>query len=397
MSYPVAERIRTLPDYPFAVISARVAELRANGIEPVDFGVGDPTLPTPETVRARLKVAVDERAAAGYPSYVGDPGFRQAAAAWLERMHGVFLDPGTQVTTTIGSKEGIFHLPLGFLDPGDVALCPSPGYPPYVRGTLFAGGVPHFFPLRKKNGYLPDLDAIPDNVAGKARILWLCYPNAPCGALAPDEFFERAIAWGRERNVIVINDEAYLDLYYTETRPRSILEFGTDGVVAFFSMSKRSAMTGWRCGFTAGDPEVIATFRKVKTNVDSGCPTFIQDASTTGLEDESHVEEFRKDYRAKRDLLNGALSELGFEDCAPEATIHYWQKLPDGLDAVDFATRLLDPEIAVVCTPGPWISDECADGENPGDGYVRFSLVPSQADTEKACQRMLAKRAHLLA
>lgn len=391
----IAERIRSLPAYPFAVINDKVDELRDAGIAPVDFGVGDPTLPTPALIRERLKTAVDERADSGYPSYIGSPGFRNAAAGWIYRTTGVQLDPKTQVTTTIGSKEGIFNFPLGFVEPGDIVLCPSPGYPPYPRGTLFAGGVPYYLPLLRENRYLPDLASVPDDVAQKARILWLCYPNAPTGAYAPDSFFEEAIAWGREHDVIVVNDEAYIDLYY-DARPRSILEFGTEGVVSFFSMSKRSAMTGWRIGWTAGDAEIISVFRRVKTNIDSGTPTFIQDASVAGLEDETHVAGMRAHYREKRDLLAAAFSDLGFDDCAPGATIHYWQRLPDGLDAVEFAQRLLAPEIAVVCTPGPWLAEECPGGAKPGERYVRFSMVPSVEDTKRACDAMRGHKAALL-
>jgi LL-diaminopimelate aminotransferase len=389
------QRIRSLPDYPFAVIHAKVEELRGKGVRPVDFGVGDPTLPTPGIVRERIKTAVDERACSGYPAYIGSLELRTAAARWIERRFGVTTDPATQITATIGSKEGIFHFPFGFAEQGDVVLCPSPGYPPYSRGTLFAGAEPYFLPLLRSNAYLPDLASIPAGVADRARILWLCYPNAPTGASAPPAFFEEAVAWGRKHGVIVVNDEAYSDIYFGEP-PRSILEHGTEGVVAFFSMSKRSAMTGWRIGWTAGDAEIISVFRKVKTNIDSGTPTFIQDAAIAGLEDESHVEEMRADYRAKRDLLAGAFEELGFESCAPESTIHYWQRLPDGLNAVAFAERLLDPKIAVVCTPGPWIAEECPGGVNPGEGHVRFSLVPSQEDTRRACDAMLANRHALL-
>ncbi|MEM8884083.1 MAG: aminotransferase class I/II-fold pyridoxal phosphate-dependent enzyme [Planctomycetota bacterium] len=396
MAYPVAQRILDLPAYPFAVLSEQVQKLKSQGLNPIDFGVGDPTIPTPALVRERLKTAADERAAAGYPSYIGDMGFRTAVADWTRRRFGVELDPATEITTTIGSKEGIFNFPLGHVQQGDIVLCPTPGYPPYARGTSFAGGTPYFLPLTKENGYLPDLDAIPANIVERAHILWLCYPGAPTGANAPREFFEKAIAWGRTHGVIVVNDEAYVDLYFTDEPPHSILEYGKEGVVSFHSMSKRSAMTGWRIGWTAGDPDIIATFRKVKTNVDSGCPTFIQDASVAALEDETHVEEMRADYLAKRDMLAGCFRELGLEDCAPEATIHYWQRLPEGVDSIEFATKLLDPEIAVVCTPGPWVSDECADGSNPGLGYVRFSLVPSQADTQRACDAILANRAKLL-
>jgi len=391
-----ATRIRRLADYPFAVLSGRVAALRRQGIEPVDFGVGDPTLPTPALVRERAQRAIDERADTGYPSYIGAPEFRRAAANWMRRVLGCDLDPETQITATIGSKEAIFHFPLGFVDPGEVVLCPSPGYPPYVRGTLFAGGTPHLLPLDREHGYLPDLDAVPEEVAARARILWLCSPNAPTGVVAPPEFLARAVAWGRTRGVIVVNDEAYADLYYGASRPASILEQGTDGVAAFFSLSKRSAMTGWRVGWTAGDPELIAVFRKVKTNLDSGTPTFIQDAAAAALRDEAHVEAFRAGYKAKRDLLAEAFEALGLERCVPEATIHYWQKLPQGVDAVKFAQRLLDPRLAVVATPGPWIAEPLTDGRNPGAGYVRFSMVPSLEATARACAALKEHAGYLL-
>ncbi len=395
MPIHIAQRLRETAAYPFALIKQQVDDLRAVGIDPVDFGVGDPTWPTPALMRERLKTAVDERATSGYPSYIGNADFRAACAGWMERALGVKLDPGTEVTSTIGSKEGIFHFPLAFVDPGDVVLCPSPGYPPYSRGTTFAGGTPYFYPLTRENHYLPDLSSIPDDVAHKARILWLCYPNAPTGAVAPPAFLEEAIAWARARDILIVNDEAYADLYYGE-RPRSILEFGKDGVAAVFSLSKRSAMTGWRIGWTAGDAEVIAAFRKVKTNIDSGTPAFIQDAAIAALADEQHVEEMREDYRQKRALLAAVFVDLGFPDCAPDATIHYWQRLPEHIDAVEFAQRLLHKNIATVCTPGPWLGDDCR-GQNPGDGHVRFSLVPSVADTERACHAMRAHRDMLLA
>jgi LL-diaminopimelate aminotransferase len=391
----IAERVRSLPAYPFAVIDEKVAELRRRGVHPADFGVGDPTLPTPTLVRERLKTAVDERADSGYPSYIGSAEFRAAAAAWIRRSFGVAVDPTKEVTSTIGSKEGIFHFPLGFVEPGDVVLCPSPGYPPYSRGALFAGARPYFLPLMKERAYLPDLDAVPADVARTARLLWLCYPGAPTGALAPRSFLERAVAWARERGILVVNDEAYTDIYFGE-KPHSILECGTEGVIAFFSLSKRSAMTGWRIGFTAGDAEAIAAFRKVKTNIDSGTPTFIQDAAIAALADETHVRGMRDEYRAKRDLLAAGFRDLGFEACVPDGTIHYWQRLPEGLDPVMFAERLLDPAIAVVCTPGPWIAEECAGGVRPGARYVRFSMVASLDDTRRACDAMRAHRRQLL-
>ncbi len=395
MPPPVAARVRTLPAYPFAVIDDKVSALRDAGASPIDFGVGDPTLPTPALVRERGRAAMDERASSGYPSTIGDASYREAVAAWMRRRFGVALDPSREITSTIGSKEGIFHFPLAFVDPGDLVLCPAPGYPPYARGTAFAGGTPYFLPLRSEAGFLPDLDAIPKEVAARARILWLNYPNSPSGAVAPPAFLERAVAWGRARGILVVNDEAYTELYYGPEAPRSILEFGLEGVVSFQSMSKRSAMTGWRVGWTAGDASAIAAFRKVKANIDSGTPTFLQDAAVAALADETHVAEMRKEYRKKRDLLAETLVSLGLPDCRPDAAIYLWQRLPTGVRSVEFAERLLAREIAVVCTPGAWLSDPCADGTNPGEGHVRFALVPSVEETEEACARLRAHKARL--
>jgi LL-diaminopimelate aminotransferase len=381
-------RIASLGGYAFAEVDAAVERLRAAGVDVIDFGVGDPTDPTPALVREAVKGAVDARARSGYPSYIGDPGFRKAAADWLGRRFGVALDPAREVTSTIGSKEAVFHFPLALVDPGDLVLIPSPGYPPYARGTLFAGGTPWFYPVRKGDGWLPDLRRIPADVARRARILWINYPNSPSGALAPLSFLREAAAWCRERGIVLASDEAYSEFHFGDERPASALETGTEGVVAFFSLSKRSYMTGWRVGFAAGDARAIALFRKVKTNIDSGTPTFVQDAAAAALGDEAHVEAMRREVRARRDVLCGALRGLGLEDCTPPATLYVWQKGPPGMTSAEFATRLLDPAVALVTTPGTAIADPLPDGSNPGEGYVRFALVPSLEDTRRAAARL---------
>lgn len=392
MEVRASRRVASLGAYAFAEVDAAVERLRAGGADVIDFGVGDPTDPTPSLVREALKGAVDARARSGYPSYVGDPGFRAAAAAWMERRFGVALDPATEVTSNIGSKEAVFHFPLALVDPGDLVLVPSPGYPPYSRGTLFAGGTPWFYPVRASDGWLPDLAAIPPEVARRARILWINYPNSPSGALAPLAFLRSAADWCRERGIVLASDEAYSEFYFGGERPASALEAGKEGVVSFFSLSKRSYMTGWRVGWVAGDPAVVALFRKVKTNVDSGTPTFIQDAATAALGDEAHVEAMRREVRARRDVLCAALRDAGLPDCTPPATLYVWQRGPEGMTSVEFAKRLLDPSVALVTTPGSWISDPLPDGTNPGEGYVRFALVPSLGDTERAAERIRGLR-----
>jgi LL-diaminopimelate aminotransferase len=383
-----SRRLAAIGGYAFDEVNRRVEALKAKGISPVDFGVGDPTVPTPALAREALQRAVDARATAGYPAYEGDPAFREAVAAWTKRRFGVTLDPRTEICATIGSKEAVFNVHEGLVDPGDLVLCPSPGYPPYKRGTAFAEGTPWFYPLVRSNGFLPDLDAIPAAVAAKARAIWVCYPNSPTGAVADASFYRRLLAWADRHGVAVLSDEAYSEIWFTDRAPVSILNERKEGVLAFFSMSKRSAMTGWRVGWVAGDARLVSLFRKVKTNVDSGTATFVQDGAAAALADEAHVKAFREEYRVKRDVLVKGLVAAGLPDCTPESTLYVWQRVPAGMSGVEFAQRLLDPAVAVVCTPGEWLSDPVADGSNPGAGHVRFALVPSLADTKAAASRI---------
>lgn len=388
MEIRAARRIRSLPVYAFAAVKEKVAELKAKGIEPIDFGVGDPAIPTPALVREAMKRAADARAASGYPSYVGAPEFRRAIAAWTKRRFGVELDPATQVSSTIGSKEGIFNFHEAFVDPGELVLIPSPGYPPYSRGTWFAEGRAWFYPLVEGNGFLPDFGAIPADVAREARILWLNYPNSPSGVCPGRDFYERAYAFCKEHDVILASDEAYSEYYYGERPPPTALEVGTDGIVVFNSLSKRSAMTGYRVGWIAGDPRIVEVFRKMKTNIDSGTPTFVQDAAVAAFGDEAHVAAMRGEYRQKLGILVAALREIGLESKVPEGTLYLWQRVPAGMTSIEFAGRLMAPDVAVVATPGSTIAEEVADGSNPGEGYVRFALVPTVEDVKRAADRI---------
>jgi LL-diaminopimelate aminotransferase len=383
-----ARRLAAVGGYAFDEVGRRVDALRAAGIRPVDFGVGDPTVPTPAIAREAAKRAVDDRATAGYPAYQGDLGFREAIAAWTRRRFGVSLDPEREICVTIGSKEAVFHVHEGLVDPGEVVLCPSPGYPPYKRGTEFAEGSPWFYPLVRSNGFLPDLDAIPASVASRARAIWVCYPNSPSGALADEAFYRRLLAFADRHGLAVLSDEAYSEIWFRDRPPPSALSVRKEGVLSFFSLSKRSAMTGWRVGWVAGDERLVALLRKVKTNLDSGTATFVQDGAAAALGDESHVEAFREEYREKRDVLVAGLVRAGLRDCSPDGALYVWQETPRGTSGVEFAQRLLDPAVAVVCTPGEWLSDPVADGTNPGAGHVRFALVPSLEDTRAAADRI---------
>ncbi len=388
MEIKTAKRIQELPPYAFKLIFDRVAELKSMGIDPIDFGVGDPSTPTPRLVREACKKAIDGRKDAGYPAYIGTGEFRRAIGVWSERRFGVALDPDTEITSTIGAKEGISNFPKAFIDSGDVVLIPSPGYPPYSRGTLFADGTPWFYPLDEKNGFLPDVDSIPDDVVDRARLMWVNYPNAPSGVCPGLEFYQKLLEWTRARDIILASDEPYSEFYFGEDPPPTALQAGREGVVVFNSLSKRSAMTCYRVGWLAGDPRIIEIFRKMKTNVDSGTPTFIQDAAVAALEDEEHVRAMRDEYRKKRDILVRCFDAAGLANCSPSGTIYIWQRVPEGMDSVAFASLLMKPETAIVATPGSLISETVAGGYNPGENYVRFSLTPTIKEVETAAERI---------
>ena len=388
MQVTPSKRVQSLGAYAFAEVDQQVEKLRARGIEPVDFGVGDPTIATPQIVREATQSGVEKHKCAGYPSYVGMAEFREAVAQWTERRFHVKLDPAREVTSTIGAKEAVFHFAEAFVDPGDIVIVPTPGYPPYTRGALFAEGKAHYVPLLPENDFLIDLDAIRESVARAAKVMWINYPNSPSGAVAPRAFLEAVVEFGRKHDVIIASDEAYSEIYYTSEPPISLLEVAREGVVVFQSLSKRSAMTGYRVGWVAGDERIVSAFKKVKTNIDSGTPNFVQEGAIAALSDEEHVRESRAQYARKRDILADALVASGLTDCRPAATIYLWQQAPEGYLGVEFATRLLDPEIAVVTTPGAWISDPTESSLNPGERFVRFALVPSVDDTVKAAERI---------
>jgi LL-diaminopimelate aminotransferase len=386
-----AQRLTAIGAYAFEEVDKKVEELKSRGIPPIDFGVGDPTSPTPPFVRRAAAEALEARRSSGYPSYVGSLEFRRAVAAWARRRFGVELDPASEISSTIGSKEAVFNFHEGVVDPGDIVLCPSPGYPPYSRGALFAEGRPYQLPLVSGNGFRVDFASIPQEVARRAKVLWLNYPNSPSGAVVDEAFYREALAFARPRGIIVASDEAYSEIYFGAP-PLSCLNVAKEGVLVFQSLSKRSAMTGYRIGWVMGDPELVAIFRKTKTNIDSGTPTFLQDAAVAALGEEEHVEGFRREYRAKRDLLCAALVKAGLPDCTPPSTLYVWQRVPKGMSSVQFATFLLDEKLAIVTTPGSWIAEPTADGLNPGEGYVRFALVPSIEDTRLAAERLAALR-----
>ncbi|MEW6744172.1 MAG: aminotransferase class I/II-fold pyridoxal phosphate-dependent enzyme [Planctomycetota bacterium] len=382
-----ANRLEAIPLYPFVHIQQRVRELKAKGIRPIDFGVGDPRIPTPEFIRRAAAQGIEKHRLSGYPTYDGSPELRRAIAAWYERRFGVRLDPDAEICVTIGSKEAVFNVHEGFVDPGDVVFGPSPGYPPYRLGTLFAEGVYVPYAVEAASRYLPALQTLPRDHLERGKIFWVNYPHSPTGRVATRSELEVIARFCRDRDLLLFSDEAYSELYFTEEAPHSALELGKEGVLAFNSLSKRSAMTGYRVGFVAGDSRLVAIFKRVKSNVDSGTPWFVQEAAIAALQDEEHVAAMRAEYRRKGERLAQAFERLPLERCFPQGAIYLWQEAPEGWDGQRFANRLLEPDVALVVTPGSLLA-EPVDGRNPGERFVRLALVPQADEIEEAVRRL---------
>lgn len=388
MNIQPSDRLTRIPKYAFAEIQEKVKALRNSGADVIDFGIGDPSEPTPDFVIEGLTEAGRKHANSGYPSYIGSEEFRKVCCDYMERRFGVSLDAETEMTSNIGSKEAVFNFPEAFVNPGDVVICPSPGYPPYKTGTIFAEGEPYYVPLLEENGWLIDYEAIPSEICERAKIIWINYPNSPTGAMADREYYEGLIAWAKKHEIIIAADEGcYIDIYFDD-KPISILEVAKEGIVAFYSLSKRNNMTGYRAGFVCGDSEIIKVFKMLKTNIDSGTPWVMAEAAMAALRDEEHVASMRELYAKKQKILLDALKEAGLEVTKPAGTFYVWQKVPEGTSDMEFAKRLLEPDMAMVVTPGSVIADECEGGINPGAGYVRFALMPTTAQMEEAAKRL---------
>jgi LL-diaminopimelate aminotransferase len=383
-----SEKLNKIGGYAFDEVDKIVAKLKENGINPIDFGVGDPSAETPEFIRNAVKEAIDSHAKSGYPSYIGGLKYRQAISEWMKKRFSIILDPEKEICSTIGSKEAVFHFPQAFINADDIVILPNPGYPPMKTGTIFAGGMPYFVSLKEENNYLLDYKSIPENIAKKAKIIWINYPNSPTGSCATKEYYKGLIDWAREHNIIIAADEGcYIDIYFDE-KPRSILEISKEGIIAFYSLSKRNNMTGYRVGWVAGDVQIIDKFKKLKINIDSGTPNFIQAGAIAALSDEKHAEQMRNEYKEKRNIMLEAFRSAGWPICRSEATFYLWQKTPKGMNSVEFAKQFLSEELAIVVTPGAWISDLDENGFNPGDKYVRFALVPPLKEVKVAAERI---------
>lgn len=381
--FELAERLKKLPPYLFAEIDKKKQAARARGVDVIDLGIGDPDLPTPSHVIQALQRTSPDPENHRYPSYEGMQAFRQAVADWYAKRFGVRLDPDTEVLTLVGSKEGTAHIPLAFVNPGEVVLVPDPGYPVYSAGAWFAGGEVHFMPLRREHGFLPDLKAIPPEVARRARLMYLNYPNNPTAACASREYFSEVVAFARRSGVIVCHDAMYSEIRFDGYEPPSFLEVeGAREVgVEFHSLSKTYSMTGWRIGFCVGNARVVAGLGKVKTNVDSGVFQAIQHAGVAALTGPQEApEQYRKTYAERRDVVVRGLTSLGWEVDVPKATFFVWAPVPKGLDSRAFATRLLE-EVGVVVTPGVGFGPS-------GEGFYRIALTVDTARLAEAMERL---------
>lgn len=379
----LSARLDKIPPYLFAEIDRRIDEKKAQGVDVISFGVGDPDVPTPGLIVDALCAESHKPEHHRYPSYFGLAEFRGSAARWFERRFGVALDPGLQILPLMGSKEGVAHIALALLDPGDLALVPEPSYPVYAMGTLLAGAESHFLPLTAGNGFLPDLESVPPEVARRSKILWLNYPNNPTGAIASNEFFERAIEFARSYSLVLAHDNAYSEITYDGYVAPSLFQFkgAMEIGVEFHSLSKTFNMTGWRIGFVCGNHEVIEALGTIKTNIDSGIFNPVQLAAVEALDHgEKTLPDMVKLYQSRRDLLVSELAGLGWEISPPKGSIYLWMPVPPGFDSVGFSTHVLD-KAGVFFTPGN------AYGPS-GEGYVRLSLTVPDDKIKEAMARL---------
>ena len=378
-----AERLKQLPPYLFKEIDRKKAEVVARGADVIDLGVGDPDLPTPPHIIRALKKAVDNPDNHNYPSYSGMVDFKKAVALWYGKRFGVELDPQLEVVSLIGSKEGIAHFPLAFINPGDVALVPTPAYPVYHIATLFAGGKPYFMPLLRENNFLPDLEAIPHEICSSARVMFINYPNNPTSAIADPGFFARVVEFAKEHKIIICHDAAYTEMAFDGYRPPSFMETAgaKDVGLEFHSLSKTYSMTGWRIGFAVGNHNAIEGLGTIKSNIDSGIFKAIQEAGIQALQgDQSCVKEMNRIYTKRRDMMVEGLKNAGFEVELPKATFYLWVRAPEGYTSTQLATRLLE-ETGLVVTPGNGFGA-------PGEGYFRIALTRSEKRLKEAMERI---------
>jgi LL-diaminopimelate aminotransferase len=377
-----AERLKKIPPYLFKEIDKKKEALIKKGMDIVDLGVGDPDLPTPTCIIEKLKIAAEDPSNHRYPSYSGMNDFKYAAAAWCKKRFGIDLDPEKEVLSLIGSKEGIAHFPLAFINPGDIALVPTPAYPVYNIATMFAGGKSYFMPLLKKNNFLPDLESIPADILKQAKLLFINYPNNPTGATADLGFFTGVVEFARKNNILVCHDAAYTEMNFGDYRAPSFLEVpgAKDVAIEFHSLSKTFNMTGWRIGFAAGNADAIEGLGAIKSNIDSGVFQAVQLAGIEALNSyDTLVSDIMPVYAERRDLMVKGLNDAGLTVYPSMATFYLWVSVPEGYTSADFAAKLL--ELGVVVTPGNGFGE-------PGEGYIRMALTQKLERLKEAIIRI---------
>jgi len=384
-----AERVENLPPYLFVGISRAIAAKKEQGIDVISFGIGDPDMPTPEPVLNALVEGSKKPANHKYPETEGLPEFRSRVAKFYNDRFGVKLDPATEVINLIGAKEGIAHAALCFIDPGDISISPDPAYPVYEIGTMFAGGTTHFVTLKESNGYLVDFADIPTDVAKKAKTLWINYPNNPTGAIAPLSFFEEAVRYCKEFDIVLLHDAAYTEVTYDGYVAPSVLqaEGAMDIAMEFHSLSKTANMTGWRVGMAVGNPEMVNALMRVKSNIDSGLSQANQEMGIAALDLPAEwLDNNNEVYRKRRDKVVSVLNEIGVPAVAPKGALYIWTPVPEGYTSAEFAQKLLD-EVNVVVTPG--------NGYGPGgEGYIRLSLTIADDQIDEGLRRLSKLRSN---
>jgi len=380
----LSHRLDKLPPYLFVAINRKIAEKQAKGEDIISFAIGDPDMPTPQHIIDQLCQAARDPANHRYPETAGLPELCQAISRWYQKRFAVTLDPSKEVLPLLGSKEGIGHISFCFIDPGDIALVPDPGYPVYSMSTFLAGGEPYFMPLTEKNDFLPDLESIPEKIAEKAKLLWISYPNNPTGAIADIAFFQKAVRFAEKHNLAICHDAPYTEVAFDGYQPPSLLQIpeAREVGIEFHSLSKTYNMTGWRIGMAVGNARMIDALFRFKSNLDSGIPQAIQRAAIKALTGpQSCVTEHNSIYQRRRDKLVKTLNDIGLRARLPKASFYIWAKIPGGYTSVEFTAELLD-KANVAVTPGVGYG-------NAGEGYVRLSLTLSDDRLDEGISRLL--------
>ncbi|MFP4520852.1 MAG: LL-diaminopimelate aminotransferase [Fibrobacterota bacterium] len=383
MEFRKASRLGKIPPYLFAELDRKKKTLVDAGKDVISLGIGDPDKPTPRLICDALCANAYEGSLHGYPSNAGLPEFRKAVSDFFNDRYAVKLDPDTEISVTKGGKEAVSQLPTAFVNPGEAVLIPDPGYPVYRAGTVFCEAEPVVMPLRKENGFMPDLSEIDDETASRARIMWLNYPNNPTSAFATKEFFKEAVDFARKNEIILAHDAAYNEVYLDDEKPLSILEIdgAKEVAVEIHAFAKTFNMTGWRIGFLAGNADIVSAYVSAKANIDNGTFRVVQKAAVEGLKNyDKCVTPIRDLYRSRRDLVIGRLKKLGFEVEPPRGTLYVWFPVPGGESSIVYADKLLE-QANVVLTPGVGFGEY-------GEGFLRIALTADEDRLNEAFDRI---------